>query len=75
MWSSNITRETQIVIYPLTHCLGLSVLAVWGYTMRGFLPKVTRFFDHMVLQGHVNNFSCCIYILPQGVWSPNLAKW
>ena len=28
--------------------------------MRGLLPKSTRSFDHVALQGHVNYFSCCI---------------
>ena len=28
--------------------------------MRSSLRKVTRLFHHVVLQGHVKHFSCCI---------------
>ena len=59
-WSCKITRQTKIIIYPLTQCLWLSILAGWGYTMSGCFHKVTRFFDRVVLQGQVKYFSCCI---------------
>ena len=37
-WSCNIKWKTKIIIYSLTQCLWLSILAGWGYTMRSFLP-------------------------------------
>ena len=35
---------------------------------------LTRFFDHVVLEGHVNNFSCCITTTPRPM-DLNLARW
>ena len=61
MWSCRIKWQTKIIIYPLTQCLWLSILAEWGDAQLGVLfHKVTRSFDHMVLQGHIKYFSCCI---------------
>ena len=42
----------------------------WGIIFR----KVTRSFDHVVLQGHVKCFSYFI-AATQGLWSLNLARW
>ena len=50
-----ITWQTKIIGHTLTHCLWLSIWAGWGYTFS--FHKVTRFFDYVVLQGHVNYFS------------------
>ena len=37
-WSCKISWQTKIIIYPLTQCLWLSILAGWGCTMRSSLP-------------------------------------
>ena len=59
IWFCKITWQRKIIIHPLMQCLWLSILTVWGSTIRSSL-KVTRSFDHVVLQGHINYFSCCI---------------
>ena len=65
-----ITWQSKKIIYPLTQCLWLSIGGIqWRVPY-----KVTRSFDHVVLQGHVNYFSCLL-LLPQGVYPLNLAKW
>ena len=51
-WPCKITWQTKIITYPLAHCLWLSVLVSFH--------DVTRFFDQLVLQGHVNYLSDCI---------------
>ena len=59
-WSCKITRQTKITIYSLTQSLWLSILAERRYKKGVPFHKVTRSFDHMVLQGLVKYFSCCI---------------
>ena len=62
MWSCNSTWQTKISICSLTQCLWLclwlSVLARGRY--RVSFHKIIRSFDHVVLLGHINYFSCCI---------------
>ena len=58
-WSCKITWQTNIIINPLTQCLWLSVLAGWRYEP---FHEDTRSFYHMVLQGDIKYFSCCITI-------------
>ena len=58
-WSCKIIWQTRIIMYRLTQCLWLSTLAGWRYTIRSFLP-FTRSFNHVVLKGQVNHFSCCV---------------
>ena len=60
-WSCKITWQTKIIIYPLTQCPWLSILAAWGDTEWGIPShKVTRPFDHVVYQGYVKYISWCI---------------
>ena len=59
-WSCKIMWQTKILIYPSTQCLWLSILAEWDIRWQLPFHKVTRFFDHVVLKGHVSYFSCCI---------------
>ena len=59
-WSCKIMWQTKMLIYPLTQCLWLSILAEWDIRWQLPFHKVTRFFDHVVLKGHVNYFSCGI---------------
>ena len=37
-WSYKIIWQTKIIIYPLTQCLWVSILAGWRCTMKSFLP-------------------------------------
>ena len=58
--SCKMTWKTKKVTYPLTQYLWLSILTggdvQWGVSFH----KNARSFNHVVLQGHVNYFSCCI---------------
>ena len=73
MWSCNITWQTKI-IYPLPQWLWLPNLAEWEYTKE--LPSIKS-------QGPLIVWSCefmwqirsVISLLPQGLLSPNLARW
>ena len=74
-WSCKITWQTKIITNPLTQRLWLSSLAggiiQWGVSFQ----EVTRSFDHVVLQGHVNYFSCCITTTTRPVTAKLGTKW
>ena len=38
----------------------MPILAGWECAIRSPFYKVTRSFDHMVLEGHIKYFRCCI---------------
>ena len=48
------------MIHSLTQCLWLSLLSGWDIQWGVSFHKVTRSFDHVVLQDHVKYFNCCI---------------
>ena len=58
IWSCKITWQTKIS--PVRQCLWLPILAGWDIQWGVSFHKVTRSFDHVALNGHVNYFSCCI---------------
>ena len=74
-WFCNIMWQTKITIYALHIDYGYQFWQgrdiQWGVSFQ----KVTRSFDQVVLQGHVNYFSCCITTTVKPMISLNLAKW
>ena len=71
-WSCKIKWQTKIMIYPLIHCLWLSILAE---DIQCGVPfhEVTGSFDHVVLQIHVKYFRCCITTAIRTLL--NLTRW